>query len=274
MTDERAVTIRNEMSLDDTFKVSEAFAKSGFFTDAKDAAKALVKIMAGREIGLGPFASMNGVHIIQGKPSLGGGIIATMVKAHPRYDYRLTEHTDDACEVAFFQDGQELGRSRFSMEDARKAALGNKDNWKKYPRNMLFNRAISNGARWYCPDAFGGVIVYTPEELGAEVDSEGAVIDVTPTPTDNGPKWEQVPEQSKARPRQANGNSDQYSPQRLFEEVNAETAGAYNAVKHMYHALAKELGDDWTGWPPNDDTPAWERIKAVAIKHAKEKASE
>jgi hypothetical protein len=37
---------------------------------------------------------------------------------------------------------------------------------------MLFARAMSNGARWHCPDIFGGPI-YTPEELGVEVDGEG-----------------------------------------------------------------------------------------------------
>jgi hypothetical protein len=36
---------------------------------------------------------------------------------------------------------------------------------------MLYARALSNGAKWYCPDVFGGPI-YTPDELGAVVDGE------------------------------------------------------------------------------------------------------
>jgi hypothetical protein len=56
------------------------------------------------------------------------------------------------------------------------------DNWKRYPRNMLFARCISNAARWFCPSVFGGP-VYTPDELGAAVDpEEGNVIDVSPEP--------------------------------------------------------------------------------------------
>ena len=51
----------------------------------------------------------------------------------------------------------------------------------KFPRNMLFARAISNGARWYCPDLFNGNAVYVPEELGAVVDGDGNVIDQTPS---------------------------------------------------------------------------------------------
>ena len=54
--------------------------------------------------------------------------------------------------------------------------------WKNFPRNMLYARAISNGAKWHCPDVFGGP-VYTPDELGATIDGEtGEMIDVSPTP--------------------------------------------------------------------------------------------
>jgi hypothetical protein len=53
-------------------------------------------------------------------------------------------------------------------------------NLNKFARNMLFARCISNGIKWFCPDVFSGS-VYTPEELGATVNEEGDVIDVTPT---------------------------------------------------------------------------------------------
>jgi len=43
---------------------------------------------------------------------------------------------------------------------------------------MLFARAMSNGVRWYCPDVMNGSAVYTPEELGADVDQDGNVINV------------------------------------------------------------------------------------------------
>jgi hypothetical protein len=46
---------------------------------------------------------------------------------------------------------------------------------------MFFNRAISNGAKWYTPEVFAGAPVYTPEELGANVDENGDVVQ-TPQP--------------------------------------------------------------------------------------------
>src|SRR5574339_232881 len=53
-----------------------------------------------------------------------------------------------------------IGNYTFTIEDAKKAGTKNLD---KFPRNMLFARAISNGVKWFCPDVFAGP-VYTPEE--------------------------------------------------------------------------------------------------------------
>jgi hypothetical protein len=46
---------------------------------------------------------------------------------------------------------------------------------------MLFARAMSNGCRWFTPDIFLGAAVYTPEELGATVDEDGNVIEISPS---------------------------------------------------------------------------------------------
>lgn len=164
-------------SMADVERAATAMARSGYFQDAKDAAQAIVKILAGQEMGFGPFASMTGVYIVQGRPAIGANLMAAAVKHSRRYDYRVTEMSDKRCAITFFQDGKPIGDSEFTLEDARKAGTKNLD---KFARNMLFARAISNGVRWYCPDVFSGAPAYTPEELGAEVDGEGNVIDAIP----------------------------------------------------------------------------------------------
>jgi len=68
---------------------------------------------------------------------------------------------------------ESIGKSEFTAADAAKAGT---QNMGKFPRNMLFARAMSNGVRWYCPDVFSGNSVYTPEELGARTDDEGYII--------------------------------------------------------------------------------------------------
>lgn len=168
-------------SMDDAMKAAQAMAASGFFQDARQAAQAVVKILAGQELGVGPFTSMTGVYIIQGRPALSANIMAAAVKRSGRYNFRVAELTDLRCEIIFFESGQECGRSSFTAEEARKAGTKNMD---KYPRNMLYARAISNGVRWFCPDVLGGSPVYTPEELGASVNEDGQVIDVQPEPVE------------------------------------------------------------------------------------------
>jgi hypothetical protein len=172
---DKALMIRDELPL---MELGNILAKSGFFQDTREAGQAIVKVLAGRELGFGAIASMTGIYIVKGRVSLSANLMAAAVKRTARYNYRVVEHTDKVCDLAFWEDGKEVGRSRFTVEDARRAGT---QNMEKYPKNMLFARAMSNGVKWFCPDVFGGP-VYTPEEMGAKVDEEGEVIDVTPAP--------------------------------------------------------------------------------------------
>ena len=47
--------------------LGEVFAESGMFTDVKTAAQAVVKIIAGKELGLSPIESMNSLYMVNGK---------------------------------------------------------------------------------------------------------------------------------------------------------------------------------------------------------------
>ncbi len=186
----------------DLRQIGEMFAKSGYFQDAKDMAQSAVKVMAGQELGFGPFASMTGIHVIKGKPAVGAGLMAAAIKGSGRYDYEVIEHTEKVCKIAFYKKAVEsdiltlkrrlasgdiskqqyldtlgilaMGISEFTAEDANKAGV---QNMNRFPKNMLFARAISNGFRWYCQD-LSTAPVYTPEELGAAINADGDPIDV------------------------------------------------------------------------------------------------
>lgn len=149
------------MPVNDIMSMAKVFAESGMFTDAKAMGQAFVKIQAGQEIGVPPFAAMSGIHIIQGKPTLGAGLIASTVKGSGKYDYKVKEMSDKICSIDFYQGSEIIGNSSFTIEEAKKALTKNID---KFPKNMLFARAISNGVKWYCPDVFSGP-VYVPEEM-------------------------------------------------------------------------------------------------------------
>ena len=148
-------------------------ASSAYFGDAREAAQAAVKIMAGAELGLGPIASMRGIDIIKGEVTLSAGAVAALVRRSGVYDYAIKRWDDSGCAIVFMRNGKVLMPvSEFGPEDARRAGLGGQ-NYQRYPRNMYFARAMTNGARLHCPDLFVGA-VYTPDELAA-VDVSDAV---------------------------------------------------------------------------------------------------
>lgn len=155
----------------DPVALGQVLAASGYFDDARQAAQAAVKVMAGAELGFPPIASMTGIYIVKGRVTLSAQLMAATIKRSGRYDYRVVEHTTECCRIEFTEGGETIYTSEYTMADAKAAGLAGSDTWKKHPRNMLFARALSNGAKWATPDVFGGPI-YTPDELGAEVDGE------------------------------------------------------------------------------------------------------
>lgn len=157
-------------TLSEPMALGEVFMQSGMFTDIKTQAQAVVKILAGRELGLAPLESMTNIYIVNGKVALQSKIIGSLIKKSKKYDYTVDKLDEKECTISFFQTDEKgdkvlLGKSTFSFSDAAKAGLVNKTVWQNYPRNMLFARALSNGARWYTADVFCG---YTPEEVEEE----------------------------------------------------------------------------------------------------------
>ena len=59
------------------------------------------------------------------------------------------------------------------MQRTKAAGLGGKDMWKKYPRQMLRARVISEGVRAICPGVTAGF--YTPEEVADFPQTRGEV---------------------------------------------------------------------------------------------------
>jgi hypothetical protein len=246
-------------------RAAMALKASGYFKDVQSEAQAIVKVMAGSELGLPPFASMAGIHVIQGKPVLGANVIATLVKNDPRYDYRIKQADDKACVLTWYEDGQQVGEAGFTTQEAQNAGLTGKDNWKKYTSDMLFARAISRGARRFAPGIFGGSPVYTPDEMGVDTDEEGYIDGMSITIEDpvntqqnnevnqdlsiDADEPEQVTEVKhdfKTRP---------YDPETLKAalEVRAGKAGNYNPSEKQRNLLGALLSEHF-----QDDTRRYE----------------
>jgi len=147
-------------SLREPMSIGKVFAESGMFPDIKSQAQAVVKILAGRELGLSAFESMKNIYLVNGKLAIQSNALASLIKTNNKYDYKVDTLTNEECKITFLRlkgdKTEEVGTSEFTFKDAAKAGLVNKENWKNYPKNMLFARALANGVRFYCPDAACG----------------------------------------------------------------------------------------------------------------------
>lgn len=162
-------------SLEDCLKIGAIAAKSGFFRGIGNESAAVVKIIRGWELGIAPIASLENIHVFDGKTSLSAPLIAALINRSRIYRYRIVQSTHQTCTIKFFEQGEELGEVTWTIEDANRAKLSSKNNWQNYPRAMLRWRALTEGARAYCAEIFGGAI-YSPEELGMQMDASGVAI--------------------------------------------------------------------------------------------------
>lgn len=155
-------------------RAARLFATSGLFSDIKgqsheqSIAQAFVKIALGQSMGFSPAESMTGIDIVQGRTAIGASLRAARMQ-RAGFSWRFTKHDDKGCIMRVFgPNGEELGESAFTAEDATRAGLLGKDNYKKNPKNMFFSRAITNAQRWYAPGVLGADLLSSEEAIDLE----------------------------------------------------------------------------------------------------------
>lgn len=149
--------------------------------------EAAARILYGRELGMSVFQSIMGIDMIQGRPGLKAVTVASQIQRSGQYEYRVDKWTVDECTVKFFDRGEFVGQSGFTIADAKRAGVyKDGSNWSKYPKSMLFARAITQGARAYCPSIFFGP-VYSTEEL-ADGNAEFIDVEIADKPAEAEPE--------------------------------------------------------------------------------------
>ena len=201
-----------------------AMVQSGYFKDITSLSQAITKAMIGHEMGMGLVQSMNSLYVIDGKVHMDSHAIRnTAVMAG--YTIKTLELDETKCVLEWsYTDPQSkkvevLGTSEFTWEDATKAKLTEKYNWKQFPKDMLFARAITRGARMYANRAFANQPVYEREEI----QDNGQYIDI-------GPLDERVD-----KIRNAKTTDD------LFNIMKALNTDEQKALAHEINAKTKEL---------------------------------
>jgi hypothetical protein len=153
-------------------RLATDFAQSRLF-GFKTKQEAMSIMMLAQAEGKHPATAARDYDVIQGRP-------AKRAEAMHR-DFmdgggKITWHTltDEMADATFSHPQGGEVRISWDMARALQAGLSTKENWKKYPRQMLRNRTLSEGVRTVWPGATSGM--YEPGEIA---DFTGKTIDGT-----------------------------------------------------------------------------------------------
>lgn len=150
------------MTIQDVEKIAEAVAKSNLF-GAKTKEQAFSLMMISQAEGKHPAMACQEYDIIQGRPALKSSAMLGRFQQSGGKVSWIT-HTDEEVSAEFYHPNSPNSLLiSWTMERAKKAGLCLKENWAKYPRQMLRARVISEGVRATYPASCSGL--YTPEEV-------------------------------------------------------------------------------------------------------------
>ncbi len=123
-------------------------------------------VLFGHELGIPPMASLSKIHVIDGRPAMAAELMRATVlrEGHEVWFEDTTTTRATVCARRKEWPEDRVTRVTWTMDDARKAGLDGRQNWRKYPRAMLKARASSEICRDVFPDVLGG-ISYSIEEL-------------------------------------------------------------------------------------------------------------
>jgi hypothetical protein len=175
----------HDPELEHLSQLALVYSRAGIWKDVENSYQALAKIMAGKELGINPVASMNGIFFTKdGSMGLMAQTMLALIVKDPKNSYRPVELNSQRCEIEWLRDVHPLGTTAYTIEQAAAANLLGKSNWKSYPEDMLWARTVSRGARRFYAGIFQGP-VYVPEELETRAVprpgfSEDAIFDAGP----------------------------------------------------------------------------------------------
>jgi hypothetical protein len=132
----------------------------------------LATMLAGRELGIDPLVSLRTIFVIEGRVALSAEIARALVYA-----------AGHKIEVVTYDDGEVTVRGRrrdesnwtpisWTWDKAKRAGLTGRQNWTRYPRQMLGARATGELARLKFSDALAGLNVVADEEMAELIGGE------------------------------------------------------------------------------------------------------
>jgi hypothetical protein len=114
-------------------------------------------ILYGDEVGLGPLASVNEIHVIEGRIFVGAEAQRALVLAAGHEIWPDELGTSRATWCGRRRGSEQVTRVTWTLDDARRANLVGKPNWRSYPRPMLSARASAELVRAVFADVVHGL---------------------------------------------------------------------------------------------------------------------
>ena len=260
------------MSVNDLGRIAKAFALSNLF-GFKNETEAFALMCIAQANGLHPAKAAERYHIIQGRPAMKSEAMLSAFQESGGA-VKWLKRTDTECKLWLSHpQGGEL-EVTWNIERAQKAGLGSKDNWKKFPAQMLAARCVSEGVRALFPACLCGM--YTPEEVAdfskapTVEQTEAEVVEEQPAQPQATAKpkaakkeidedtkqfmdgmkglWSSSPEIYKATMDEFGFKSaNNVPPERRGEVFNTIVANISKAQQHQSAPTAQEQGDEVTG---------------------------
>jgi hypothetical protein len=170
-----APMIYQQYTLTELEKLAWSVANSGMF-GIKTQEQAMVLMAIAQAEGRPAALAARDYDIIQGRPAKKAeALLRDFLQAGGRVEWHTL--SDELADATFSHESGGSVRITWDLARASKAGLTAKDNWKKYPRQMLRSRCVAEGARTVCPIATSGMPI--TEELRDEMQAEK---DITPEP--------------------------------------------------------------------------------------------
>lgn len=153
-------TIKTYLPPKDEFGMLQEIARnaaaSGLYSGVGPEQKIFMVLMAARELGVPPMQALNGgIWNIQGKIEISARLMSSMIR---RAGHSIIVKICNANECILEgkrADNGDTFAARFSIEDAQRAGLAGRGNWKNYAEDMLYARSMSRLARRLFPDVIG-----------------------------------------------------------------------------------------------------------------------
>lgn len=149
------------MTLADMTQLSRAVAASKLF-GMQSPEQALVLMALCQSEGKNPIQAVRQYHIINGKPAMRADAMLAEFQARGG-KVSWGERTNASVSGTFSHPAGGEITVTWTLKDAQEAGLTGNPTWKKFPRQMLTARVISEAIRTILPGVVAGI--YTPEEI-------------------------------------------------------------------------------------------------------------